>query len=148
MATSKRTALLIGLGGVAACALCCLQPIACRPNPNAIIAQIPVGSQLVDLDRHLPKFYVVSSVQAWTPNPKTSTHPDPRRDKYGAFDVRDLGPYDDWTASREERDRFTGLLRFIHYSGVIPDDLDHPFDLHLVYIDGVLRETDIVFFND
>lgn len=147
MATGRRTSLLIGIGAVAACSLC-LQPIACRPNPKAIIAQIPLGSRLSELDQHMTRFYVVSSVEAWTPNPETATRADPRRDKYGAFDINDLGPYDDWIATREERERFTGELRFFHYSGVIPDDIDHPFVLHLVYVDGVLKEAEIEYFND
>lgn len=141
MATGRRTSLLIGIGVVAVCSLC-LQPLACRPNPKAIIAQIPIGSQLSELDRYLPKFYENSVVVEWGTNQKARRGTGSRHDKYGAFDTRNLGPYDGWSAEWGERERFTGEIQFFHHSAVIPDDLAPSFSIDLVYIDGVLKEAD------
>lgn len=141
MATGRRTSLLIGIGVVAACSLC-LRPIACRPDPKAIIAQIPVGSRLTELDRYLPKFYNDSVVVEWVPNSKVRRGTGSSRDKYGGLDTRNLGPYDGWSAKQAERERFTGEVQFFHHSAVIPDDLAPSFFIDLVYIDGVLKEAD------
>lgn len=140
MASSRRTPLLIGIGVVAVCSLC-LQPIACRPNPKAIIAQIPLGSRLSELDQHLVKFYEDSEVVAWVPNPKAPRGTGSYRDKFGGFDTRNLGSYEGWNATQAERDRFTGEVRFFHFSAVTPDDLAPSFFIYLVYIDGELKEA-------
>lgn len=142
MATSRRTSLLICVSAVAACSLCCLQPIACRSNPKAIIAKIPLGSRLTELDRYLPKFYDDSVVVQWVPNPKARRGTGSSRDKYGGFDTQNLGTYDGWSAKTTDRDRFTGEVRFFHHSAVIPDDLAPSFFIDLIYIGGVLQEAD------
>lgn len=55
---------------------------------------------------------------------------------------RNLGPYAGWSANNAERDRFTGEVRFSHVSTVVPDDLAPSFFIHLVFVEGVLREAD------
>lgn len=142
MEATRRNSLLIGVGLITLCALNCLRPIACRPDPKAIIAQIPVGSRLTELGRYLPKFYDDSVVVEWVPNPKARRGTGSSRDKYGGFDTRSLGPYDGWSAKKAERERFTGEVQFFHHSAVIPDDLAPSFSIDLVYIDGVLKEAD------
>jgi len=142
MEATRRNSLLIGVGLFTLCALNCLRPIACRPNPKAIIAQIPLGSRLSELDQHLVKFYEDSEVVAWVPNPKARRVTGSYRDKYGGFDTRNLGPYDGWGATPSVRDRFTGEVRLFHFSAVVPDDLSPSFFIYLVYIEGVLKEAD------
>lgn len=142
MEATRRNSLLIGVGLLALCALNCLRPITCRPDPKSVIARIPLGSRLSELDTHLDKFYESSDVVAWIPNPKAPRGTGSMRDRYGAFDTKNLGPYDSWRAEKAERDRFTGEVRFYHHSAVIPDDLAPSFVIYLVYIDGVLKEAD------
>ncbi|MCC7436214.1 MAG: hypothetical protein IT363_16180 [Methanoregulaceae archaeon] len=135
------TAVLI-VGVLGLCLAPCLISIACRPDPKAIVTRIPVGSRLSELDAYLTQFYESSDVLKWTPNPKARRGTGSYRDKYGGFDTLNLGPYDRWTATKSERDRFTGELRFYHHSAVVPDDLAPSFWVYLVYIDGVLKEAD------
>lgn len=116
------------LAVIGLCLVCCVRPVACAPDPSKILMRIPLGSRLTELDRHLGKFYEVSSV----------------RERAVAKDneARDLGDYDRWTASKAERDAFTGEVTFSHYSSVIPDDLAPSFMVRLVYVGGVLKAKD------
>lgn len=144
MGTPRSPLTLAILGGTVLFGLClspCLISIACQPDPKAIVAKIPVGSRLTELDTHLDKFYGSSSVKEWIPNPNVPNWADHR----GAFGTRDLGEYNDWKATKAERDHFTGELNFYHLSGVAPDDLAPNFVIYLVYVDGVLKEVDYGF---
>lgn len=134
--------LIMVVGVLGLCLSPCLISIACRPNPQAIVDQFPIGSHLADLDTYLTEFYEDSDVVEWIPNPKAPRGTGSTRDKYGGFDTRNLGPYDGWNATKSERDRFTGELRFYHHSAMIPDDLAPSFFVILVYIDGMLKEAD------
>lgn len=89
MASSRRPSLSIGIGVVASCSLC-LQPIACRPDPKVIIAKIPMGSRLSQLDHHLTHFYEDSKVVAWIPNPTAHRGTDSSTDTDGGFDTGTL----------------------------------------------------------
>ncbi len=57
-------------------------------------------------------------------------------------EARDLGDYDRGSASKAERDAFTGEITFSHDSSVIPDDLAPSFMVRLVYVRGVLKSKD------
>ena len=80
------------------CLLPCLTFITCRPDPKAVLATIPIGSKLSEMDRHLGKFYEDSSVLEWhSDHPSDSTGH--RKTKYGSFYIRNLGKYERWKAT-------------------------------------------------
>ncbi len=128
---------LIGL-----CLVLCAVPIACRAEPKRILASIPLGSKLSELDRHLGHFYEDSKVREWTKTPTSERLSAYAAKKYGDSYVRHLGPYDGWAATPAERDTFTGEIVFFHLSNVIPDDLAPSFMITLVYDRGMLRDKD------
>lgn len=121
------------------CIAACMTPIACQLDPKAVLASIPIGSKLSDLDTYLRKFKDGSKVEAWV-SARTADSPEHTTTKYGSFFIRNLGRYDRWTATKEVRDAFTGELRFYHFSSVIPDDLAPSYVFSLIYVNGVLRE--------
>ena len=121
------------------CVLLCLIPYACRPDPVAVLAPIPLGSRLSRLDQYLKLSFDNSEVEVWVPLVEGSTS---RTTAYGIFSIRNLGRYEDWDASDSDRDRFTGEILFYHYSSVIPDDLAPSYVFSLIYVNGVLKEKD------
>lgn len=123
------------------CLLPCLTSTIGRLDPKAVLAPIPLGTQLSKLDGYLGKFYESSSVEEWVAV-RTRDSTGHRKTKYGSFFVRELGEYDVWTASEANRDAFTGEILFFHYSRVIPDDLAPSYVFSLIYVHGVLKEKD------
>lgn len=126
---------------LALCLLPCLASYSCRLDPTAVLAKIPVGSKLSELDKYLGRFYDGSSVQEWVPD-RTAATTGHRTTPYGVFYVRELRDYDAWPATQSERDAFTGELSFYHHSWVIPDDLAPSYVFSLVYVHGVLKEKE------
>lgn len=123
----------------------CLLPFltcyATRLDPTSVLAPIPVGSKLSELDEYMGKFYAYSNVLEWHSNrPSDSTGH--RKTKYGSFYIRDLGDYESWKVLRTERGSFTGELLFFHISYAIPDDLAPSYVFSLVYVNGILKEKD------
>jgi hypothetical protein len=89
------------------------------------VTAIPMGSRLSDLDTHY----------------KRPPDADPRNfsgevTSAAYSPVRYKGDYDEWTATPEERDQFTGTIDFIHH-GSTSSDLNH-----LEYKDGRLIKKD------
>lgn len=126
--------------------LLCLVPCAIdftddRHDPKGVIAQIPVGSKLSELDKHLVEFSH-SEVYGWVSERPADSSWGSKQTKYGSFYVRKLGEYDAWTASKADRDAFTGELSFYHLCWIIPDDIAPSYVLDLVYVDGVLKEKE------
>lgn len=126
-----------------ACCAPCLAPLA-DPyrRPERVIDRFPIGSKLSDLDKFLVPFYKESKVNAWTLNGALDTEAEKVRTEFGAYYVRNLGTYDQWTKLRETRDAFTGEIRFTRYSIVIPDDLAPSYVVSLIYVKGVLMKRD------
>lgn len=127
------------IGVLLVCIAACLTPIACQLDPKTVLAPIPIGSKLSELDKYLKEFKDGSGVEEWV-SARAADSPEHRTTKYGAFFIRDLGRYDRWTATKETRDVFTGEIRFYHYSSVIPDDLAPSYVFSLIYVKGVLKE--------
>lgn len=114
----------------------------CGLEPRAIVAGIPLGSKLSDLDRHLGTFYESSNVDQWLPERAPATSGKPVATSFGLFYVRHLGSYPSWSPTQSEVASFTGELTFSHYSDVIPDDLAPSFSIRLIYAGGVLKDKD------
>lgn len=117
----------------------------CGLEPRAIVAGIPLGSKLTDLDRQLGTFYESSNVDQWLPERTPATSNKPIATSFGLFFVRHLGSYPSWSPSKPELETFTGELTFTHYSDVIPDDLAPSFSIRLIYVGGVLKAKDFGF---
>jgi hypothetical protein len=126
------------VGVLLVCLAAGLTPIACRFDPKAALAPIPLGSKLSDLSEYLNLSYD-SDVQEWlaAPTADTTGH---RTTKFGSFFIRELGNFDGWRASRTTRDAFTGEIRLYHYSRIVPDDLAPSYVFVLVYVRGALME--------
>lgn len=122
------------------CLVPCLTPLNCGYEPRAVVAGIPLGSKLSELDDHLGKFYDSSSVEEWGNVPTENKATNYMKGKYGFTYFRKLGDYEHWTASKVERDAFTGEIVFYHQSSVIPDDLAPSYAVSLVYVKGVLKD--------
>lgn len=129
------------IGVLVVCVGACLIPIACQLDPKAVLATIPIGSKLSALDKYLKEFKDGSEVEEWI-RVRAKDSPEHRTTKYGKFFIRKLGVYQDWTATKETRDAFTGEIRFYHHSAVIPDDLAPSYVFTLIYVNGVLREKE------
>lgn len=137
----KKVAKLWWIAPLAVCSFWCLSPITCTLNPDTVLASIPIGSQLSDLDSHLESVYHQSSVVQWTDiRPKVGDYE--RKTKYGSFSLHGLGPYETWSASKTERNAFTGELYFFHHSTVVPDDLAPSYVFSFIYVKGILKERD------
>ena len=107
-------------------------------------AHVPLGSALTELDQLSVKGYDgLSSVWEWLPasEPLESTERH-ISNEFGTFIQVDLGAYGDWKASAEERDTFTGEIRLLYFSMVIPDDLNPSFMISYVYVNGKLEQKD------
>ncbi len=130
---------------LALCFVPCVIPIVCKGDPRKIVAGIPIDSKLSELDEHLGKFYDDSNIEAWGNAPTETRSTKYMKAKFGFSYVRDLGKYDSWTASKSERDAFTGRIEFYHYSSVIPDDLAPSYVVTLIYVNGALKEKDFGF---
>lgn len=127
------------IGVLVVCVGACLMPIACQLDPKAVLAPIPIGSKLSELDKYLKEFKDGSDVEEWI-RVRAKDSPEHKTTKYGSFFIRKLGAYEAWTATKETRDAFTGEVRFFHRSAVIPDDLAPSYVFSLIYVNGVLRE--------
>ena len=124
------------------CIILCATRCASGHDPKDVVARIPIGSKLSELDKHLGKFYGSSSVEEWGNAPTATRASKQMKSEYGFSYVRELCTYEAWTASNEERDTFTGKVEFTHYSSMIPDDIAPSYVVWLVYVDGVLKEKD------
>lgn len=116
----------------------CIGMIGCYSTPHDIVSSVPRDSDLADLDRYLERWQgSYGEVIEWTP---ALEHPGSQRERghneFGAFLHKTIGPYDEWEATAEERNRFTGEIRFYN------DDSHSSLVNSLIYIEGKLRKTD------
>lgn len=110
----------------------------CSSAPHDIVSSVPKGSLLADLDRHLDRWPGShGTVVEWTP---ATDHPNPQGERgtneFGSFFHKSLGPYDEWQATDEERNRFTGEISFYN------DDSHSALVNSLIYVEGQLQKTD------
>lgn len=117
-------------------------PIARNGDPRAIVAGVPLGSRLSELDGYLGKIYERSTVEAWSNTPTGTRSTAWMKSKHGFEYVRSIGAYDTWRASKATRDAFTGRIEFFHYSSVIPDELAPSYVVTLVYLNGLLKKKE------
>ena len=129
-------------------ALFCILPPACSiafgPDAEKVMAAIPMGSKLSDLDQYVNHWGIEKGdVWMWTPIDESSDLKGTKvTNNFGTFLITNLGEYDSWSASKVERDQFSGVVHLLYFSIVIPDDFDPSFMIDLGYIDGVLVEKD------
>ena len=133
------------------CSVCVL-PTGCftlfctAPNVERTAAQVPLGSKLADLDE--------LAASGWEPSSDASEYRPVSGNenfgeyelptKMGAFRVHRLCEFNDWKATDEERNRFTGHVILMYHSMVIPDDLNPSFEIVYQYKDGVLFDKGVV----
>jgi hypothetical protein len=110
-----------------ACGVICAAPFGCRPDPEKLLAAVPIGSSLEVLDEKLAHHFADSTVFQTLTTEGVTTH-------------EDLGPFNLWVPTKPERDTFTGEITFIHRSWVIPDDLAPSYIFSFTYANGVLKD--------
>ena len=88
--------------------------------PHDIVAPVPIGSRLSELDRYLRRAPDSEGEVREDPNAPNPYH----------------GDYDVWSATPDERDRFTGEIDFYHH-GSTSSDMNS-----LEYKDGRLIKKD------
>lgn len=102
---------------------CLLLSGACSSAPHDRVGPVPMGSKLTDLDRHftmLPDSR--GEVTEWLPGNRPVKAGEERvTNEHGTFNARSLGDYDGWTATPEERNRFTGEILFFHHGSTSAD---------------------------
>lgn len=121
----RREKLWVACGVAGVLFFTCLVPYAaCANDAERIIASVPIGTRLSDLDGYLMRWKLDSGdVMQWSP---TSGSPDREdiqirregvkiRTEFGTFLQKDLGSYENWGAGTEERNDFTGEITFFHH---------------------------------
>ena len=107
--------------------------------PHDTVTPVPLGSKLSELDRYLHRGAgSEGKVTQWIPARITAGNPvyNEFYKEFGMFIPKKLGSYDEWKASSEERDKFTGEIQFIHWSST-SDDVNT-----FIYINGKLLKKD------
>lgn len=102
---------------------------------------VPDNSKLSELDGYIGDFSRWTRVCAWTREKPANSTAWPQEYKgLGTFYETELGSYQDWGASKQVRDRFSGTIDFRHGSSINLDSYAPTYTVTLVYIDGVLRD--------
>lgn len=133
-------------------AITCLLPLGCllafgtAPNMEKTLARVPIGSKLSELDELAVTGYdSLSDVYEWVPVTDESTTTEKQfSNEHGTFTGKDLGSFDNWSASDKERDSFTGEIDLVYFSIVIPDDLNPSFIIIYIYVEGRLVKKDML----
>ena len=109
-----------------------------------IVSRIPLGSKLSDLDQYLPWSAGTSGeVIQWRPAiDSTADGKGQITNELGKFTTVSLGSYDEWKATVQDRDRFTGEIMFFRHS-LTSADVNS-----LVYHEGRLYKKDWGFLPD
>ena len=132
--------------GLALVGLCfVLSRSGCGGNAEEALRAVPIGTKLSDLDQNLRLVFDESEVEEWLDVRSSGSAGQPKKTRYGTFRVRSRGDYRRWTATKAEREVFTGEIVFMYRSWVIPDDWDPSYVVALVFVDGVLRDKDFGF---
>ena len=118
--------------------ICLLVTAACGSAPHNVVSSVPTGSKLSELDHYLKRGAGSSGeVIEWV---STSGPPHKNeelvRNEFGTFIPNKLGSYDDWKASPDERNSFTGEITFTHH-GLTSSDANT-----FIYVKGKLRKKD------
>ncbi len=110
----------------------------CGSAPHDLVNRVPIGSKLSELDRYLNRGSgSYGEVIEWARADKLADRSAVQiQNEFGLFIKKDKGFYDQWQASKQERDRFSGEIRFIHH-GTTSSDVNS-----FIYIDGKLQRAE------
>ena len=135
------------LAPIGICLASCLIPYwyvrSLYKDPHAFMARIPDDSRLVDLDPYIDEPSGWTSVREWTLDPRPGSTEQPVKFPHGTFYVRDVGSYQNWSATLNERENFSGEIIFSLGSPINLDDFAPMFTVSLFYVDGVLVEKNL-----
>lgn len=111
---------------------------ACGSAPHDLVSSVPLGTKLSDLDRYLKRGGGnPGEVTEWTPATKIPQEPDHvLSNEFGVFTVKKLASYDDWKASTQDLNAFTGEVTFTDFGSTSADVNT------FIFIRGVLRKKD------
>jgi len=85
----------------------------CGSAPHDLVNRVPIGSKLSELDRYLNRGSgSYGEVIEWARADKLADRSAVQiQNEFGLFIKKDKGFYDQWQASKQERDRFSGEIR-------------------------------------
>ncbi len=125
--------------------ICLVHSVNCDSAPHDIVSSVPIGIKLSDLDGYLKRGSgSEGEVLQWIPTnePADSKGMQLRGEgmristEFGTFLQKNLGSYDEWYATAEDRNRFTGEITFIHH-GSTSSDINS-----FTFVNGILRKKD------
>ncbi len=92
--------------------------LSCGSAKHDLVSDVPLGSELSELNQYIRRAEgSFGEVVEWrVANKALDATEKPIKNEWGIFVPKALGSYDDWKASAEEKNKFTGEITFFHMS--------------------------------